>query len=62
MIERNKPFNDFDIFCDFCSNSENYDTNGDFYQMIKESKQDGWRMFKENGEWIHKCPVCCEKY
>lgn len=61
MIQKNKPFNDFDMFCDFCSNSENFDTDDDWQEMIQQAKDSGWKIFKNDDEWEHKCPVCVEK-
>jgi hypothetical protein len=61
MIVKNKPFNDFDMFCDFCSYSENFDTDDDWQQMIQEAKDAGWKIFKSDDEWRHKCPTCVEE-
>ena len=60
MIERNKPFDDFDVFCDEkgCDVSENYDVDGNWEELISQMKSDGWRISKQNGEWFHTCPDC----
>lgn len=45
--------------CDFCSNS--FDTDEDeFMPAVESMKREGWKVFKENGEWQHKCTSCVE--
>jgi hypothetical protein len=47
------------ICCDFCSDEDASDTD-DFTEAWGMWKDDGWRAFKEGGEWQHKCPNCIE--
>ena len=59
MIDKN--YGDFDVYCDFCSYENNFDTDGDFYMLIAEMKELGWKIFKREGSWTHKCPICVEE-
>lgn len=63
MIESNKDFGTFEIFCDEvgCDYSELYDTDGNWDAFISEAKKDGWLMFKNGNTWDHKCPGCNER-
>ena len=60
MIEKNKPFGDFDVYCDEpnCEFYENYDTGDDWYDLLSAMKTDGWVTTKRNDEWHHTCPDC----
>ena len=47
----------FEMTCDFCS--EQIDTDEDeFMPAIESAKAKGWKVFKKNGDWTHKCPDC----
>jgi len=59
MIESDKTFGIFTIYCDFCDESEDFDVDGFWSRFIEEAKKSGWTMTREeNGEWTHKCPSC----
>jgi len=60
MIDSDKIFGTFDIYCDFCDECGNYDTGGDFTEFITEAKSDGWISKKDRDVWIHYCPVCAQ--
>lgn len=48
----------FDIECDECGQSENFDRTY-FQDFINEAKSCGWKMFRdEKGEWMHLCQTC----
>ncbi len=63
MIESDKDFGTFEMYCDEvgCDHSEQFDTDGDFYAMIKEAKESGWVIKKDGDDWVHTCPICSEK-
>jgi hypothetical protein len=44
--------------CDGCSMSYEADDSGEFSEVWPEARKDGWRAVKENGKWVHYCPVC----
>lgn len=45
--------------CDFCS--ESFDTDEEeFLSAVAAMKKEGWKVFKEKGEWQHQCPSCQE--
>lgn len=46
------------IYCDKvdCENSDVY--YRDFYDCIEQAKEDDWRTFNVNGEWMHLCGDC----
>jgi len=50
---------DLDIFCDTCGDADNYEGT-DFYDALKEAREDGWKIKKLFGEWKHYCPECNE--
>lgn len=58
MIESDRTFGTFTIFCDMtgCSYDELFDTDGNWSAMIAEAKENGWKMQKQDDEWFHKCP------
>jgi len=44
--------------CDFCC-SESLDIGEhDFLEAVAWLKEQGWKIFKQNGEWHHKGPDC----
>ena len=46
--------------CDFCPND--FDTEEfTFVDGIEAIKRAGWSVFKEKGEWRHKCDACKEQ-
>lgn len=56
MIERD-VFGEFTVYCDFCSESE--DTNTDsFHEAVAHIRGERWAVYKDKGEWTHKCPSC----
>lgn len=59
MIERDEIFKNFIITCDVCGDDEGLDEY-DFFDAVNEAKSNGWKIFKEQGEWMHKCPSCAE--
>lgn len=63
MIEEDKTFGSFDIFCDeiSCGYSDQFHVSGDFYQAIKEAKEYGWSIKKDGDDWLHICPSCNKK-
>lgn len=40
--------------CDICGNDELF--YGDFKSCIAQSKEKGWKTFKEDEKWCNKCP------
>ena len=62
MIERNSDLNVFEICCDECDFSEEFDTDGNWQAFIDAAKAQGWKMRKDEdlGEWFHTCPGCAE--
>lgn len=45
--------------CDLCCIQEEYD--GDFYEIVEQMKDDGWKIRKVDGDWQHVCPACIEE-
>ena len=54
MIE--KIYDMYIVSCDWCSTEEGSDL--DFYETIDKIKEEGWRISKKDGEWLHKCLIC----
>ena len=44
------------VSCDFCSHE--VELSLEFMDVIERIKVAGWRIFKEDDEWMHKCPIC----
>ncbi|MCK9220937.1 MAG: hypothetical protein M0P47_12940 [Bacteroidales bacterium] len=61
MIEKNKPFNDFDVYCDFCDFCDSFDVDDNWDELMNEMKEDGWKSKKVEEEWKHMCPDCVDK-
>lgn len=59
MIEQNKNFGYFEVYCDE-PNCESYETFDavDFYDAIAEMKDAGWGIVRFNNNWHHICPDC----
>lgn len=62
MIEADSTFGTFEILCDFCEESETFDTDGNFQVFIDEAKDRGWTMEKDGDEWTHRCPIHSEEF
>lgn len=66
MIDRNRPFEEWEISCDHekCGTYEHVDyweSGGDFSDAIVWMKKNGWKIFKEDGKWVHWCESCVEQ-
>lgn len=50
------------VDCDFCSTTFDTDCDRDdgFYAAVEAVKREGWKVFKDGGDWSHKCPCCQE--
>ena len=55
MIERDGS--EYVVSCDKCS-WEDFLPYDDFYDVIDAIKCAGWRISKNDGEWLHTCPDC----
>lgn len=33
----------------------------EFSVMVSDAKDDGWRITKEDDEWVHTCPDCLSR-
>ena len=53
-----RDYNEFEITCDLCGNSEGYHHCNSFADGIKMAKSQDWRVFKNGDEWEHHCPMC----
>ena len=56
-------FKDVTICCDTCDAERIFEANGeyvDFREMNAELKESGWRTYKDNDDWCHKCPECLQ--
>lgn len=50
----------FEVECDTCSGTENYD--GSFMDTVENMKDDGWKISCiDDGDFEHTCPDCVEK-
>ena len=47
----------YEIYCDFCEYWRAVDDD-DFFAVIEEVKAEGWKIFKDDDDWKHKCPDC----
>ncbi len=52
-----KSGNTFDAGCDFCHNDLQTDED-EFVAAVEAMKRAGWKVFKQGGEWFHKCDDC----
>jgi hypothetical protein len=58
MIERGGG--NIEMLCDECGDplrGRVYDSD-DFDILIADAKAEGWRITKEDREWVHYCPDC----
>ena len=59
MIERNPLNYCLEAACDFCSADHESDIK-DWHEFIREIKDEGWMILKDEDEWLHCCPACKE--
>jgi len=50
--------NQFVAYCDFCSSGECETGEPDFRDAVITMQAQGWKVFRERGEWNHKCADC----
>lgn len=60
MIEKDTDSNGYYVCCDYCWN-DIVINQINFMKAIEALKMRGWKIIKENDEWLHKCPVCVEQ-
>ena len=46
------------IECDSCDEIFEGERGEDFMVVLGAAKEDGWKVRKVVGEWIHGCPKC----
>lgn len=52
---------EMELVCDTCGEeSPSYDDD-QFDQMITDSKNDGWSITRQNGQWSHCCASCASE-
>ena len=61
MIESDNIRGVFEIYCDFCDESELFETNGNWQEFIREAKVSGWKIIKKQDIWVHKCSSCSQE-
>lgn len=60
-LAREGGISGFDMGCDLCGESENFDRTY-FADFISDAKKAGWKITKDHaGDWIHLCPKCTSK-
>lgn len=67
MLEFENAFGTIEMICDEpgCSFSESFESNSDecdLYKAVKEAKENGWKIYKKDGDWVHVCPMCVERH
>lgn len=62
-IEKTNQKYFYEIFCDKCENSQEYESDTGFREVYDQAKADGWRAFRElDDSWAHSCPDCVQKW
>lgn len=67
MLETENTFGTTYIFCDNeeCKCEHVFDALIDNYpdieEAVKDAKEYGWIIFKEDGEWYHYCSIECKE-
>ncbi len=61
MITRLPYQSGFEIFCNNCPFSQEFQTGNNWQDFIDETKEAGWYMRTINEEWHEYCPTCAEK-
>jgi len=47
------------LYCDRCSNYEEFDREDTFRDVVAKAKSEGWKMqYRADGVWKHYCPAC----
>jgi hypothetical protein len=65
MLDFDNTFGTIEMYCDKegCHESqmfEGFDGHCDLQAALKEAREYGWKIFREDGEWVHYCPLCSE--
>lgn len=58
MIETNRDTKEYTVYCDHtgCQETLEIDTDGDWGEMLRELKAEGWCYRKDrDGSWNHNC-------
>lgn len=56
-----KELGEFVVACDRCSKELLLGTD-DFHDAMDVMKAQGWRAYKEDGDWWHKCKECVKEW
>lgn len=48
----------FEMCCDGCSYSEEFETGANWKEFIEDAKEAGWKITKHDNEWLHYCEKC----
>ena len=53
----------YEIFCDKCGGSEEFESETGFGGVYSQAKDRGWRAYREpDGTWAHSCEDCVEEF
>lgn len=44
------------LVCDGCGTES--DTSTDFHDLVREVKDEGWKVVQRDGKWAHFCETC----
>lgn len=48
----------FEVSCDGCDFSEEYEVDDGWDELMEQMKKDGWVSRKVEGDWEHYCSDC----
>lgn len=60
MIQKRKQIDGYEVFCDVCSYSEEFEDIG-FHDLIGRIKDEGWLVRKRSVVWEHLDPDCARE-
>lgn len=59
MIEYFKQDRSMEMICDTCQDISTF--YGEFPTCIKEAREEGWKNYKLDDQWVNTCPMCANK-
>jgi len=63
MIEEDDESGEYLVICDTrnCNHEDDYDTDGNWDELMRQMRLDGWKSKRVDGEWKNYCPECAAK-
>jgi len=58
MNSYDNTYMEMEVTCDPCGFEDIF--HGEYLECTDMMKAEGWKIFKDDDQWCHKCPTCVE--